>query len=70
MIRFIELPVYGESEIKTELVNVSNIGRIYPNPQNSRKSIIELNYTGVHGAPVYLEVEMPYEALRARFISH
>jgi hypothetical protein len=67
MIKFIELKVSEETETKMQLVNISNIGRVYPNPQNSRKSIVELNYQSVHDAPVFLEVEMPYETLRAYF---
>lgn len=69
MIKFIELKVADESEVKTQLVNVSNIGRIYANPQSTRKSIVELNYQSINDAPVYLEVEMPYETLRSYFIS-
>jgi hypothetical protein len=69
MIKFIELPVSEESETKTELVNVDNIGRIYPSPQSNRKSIVELNYHSVNDAPVYLEVELPYETLRSYFIN-
>jgi hypothetical protein len=65
MIKFIELKVADESEIKTQLVNVASIGRVYADPQSNRKSIVELNYQSVNDAPVYLEVEMPYEALRA-----
>lgn len=68
MIKFIELPVSEESETKTTLINVDNIGRIYPNPQSTRKSIVELNYHSISDAPVYLEVEMPYEVLRSYFV--
>jgi hypothetical protein len=69
MIKFIELTVSDEEETKKELVNVANIGRIYPSPQNSMKSIVELNYQSINDAPVYMEVEMPYEKLRLSFLS-
>jgi hypothetical protein len=46
------------------LINVASIGRAYESPQNTTKSIVELNYQSVHDAPVYLEVDMPYERLR------
>lgn len=69
MVKFIEIPVSEEDETKVELINVANVGRVYPNPQNSRKSIVELNYHSVNDAPVYLEVELPYESLRASFMS-
>jgi hypothetical protein len=68
MIKFIELNVSDETEVKTQLINVASIGRVYPNPQSTRKSIVELNYQSVNDAPVYLEVEMPYETLRSYFI--
>lgn len=68
MIKFIELKVSDESEIKTQLVNVASIGRVYANPQSNRKSIVELNYQSVNDAPVYLEVEMSYETLRAYLV--
>ena len=69
MTKFIELTVSEESETKTELVNVANIGRIYPSPQSRVRSIVELNYQGVNDTPVYLEVDMPYETLRINFMS-
>jgi hypothetical protein len=69
MTKFIEIPVSEEDETKVELINIANVGRVYPNPQNSRKSIVELNYHSVNDAPVYLEVELPYENLRASFMS-
>lgn len=69
MNKFIELRIEQEGEIKTQIVNISSIGRIFPDPQNSRKSIVELNYHSINDAPVFLEVEMPYEALRSYFIS-
>ena len=68
MIRFIELNITDEDQTKTQLINMANIGRIYPSPQNTRKSIVELNYQSIHDAPVYLEVEMPYETLRLSFL--
>jgi hypothetical protein len=69
MIKFIELTVSDEEQTKTELVNVANIGRVYPSPQNSMKSIVELNYQSINDAPVYMEVEMPYEKLRLSFLN-
>jgi hypothetical protein len=69
MPKFIELKVAEEGEMKLQLINTENIGRIYPNPQNSRKSIVELNYHSINDAPVFLEVEMPYETLRSYFTS-
>ncbi|MBT1697200.1 hypothetical protein KK083_09960 [Fulvivirgaceae bacterium PWU4] len=68
MTKFIELKVSDESETKTQLVNVACIGRVYANPQSNRKSIVELNYQSVTDAPVYLEVEMAYETLRAYLV--
>jgi hypothetical protein len=64
MTKFIELPVAEDDETKTELINLASIGRVYPNPQNRIKSIVELNYHSINDAPVYLEVEMPFETLR------
>jgi hypothetical protein len=69
MMKFIELKVSEDSEIKIQLINVSSIGRIYPDPQNTRRSIVELNYQSINDAPVYLEVEMPYDILRSYFVS-
>jgi len=69
MIKFIELKVTEEEEIKMEMVNVANIGRVYPSPQNNRKSMVELNYHSVNDTPVYLEVDMPYETLRLNFLN-
>lgn len=70
MVRFIELKIASdEGETMTQLVNVSSIGRIYPNPQSNRKSIVELNYQSINDAPVFLEVEMSYETLRSYFLS-
>ncbi len=67
--KFLELPVSDEDEVKKELVNIANIGRVFPNPQNGRLSIVELNYHSINEAPVCLEVNMPYETLRSYFIS-
>jgi hypothetical protein len=65
MAKFIELQVTDETETKPHLINIDSVGRIYPNPQNTRKSIVELNYHSISDAPVYLEVEEPYEKLKA-----
>jgi hypothetical protein len=67
--KFIELKVSEESESKVQLVNIQNIGRVYANPQSNRKCIVELNYQSINDAPVYLEVEMPYETVRSYLIS-
>jgi hypothetical protein len=67
MAKFIELTIAEDDEIRKVLVNISSIGRIYPNPQNSNKSIVELNYHSINDAPVFLEVETPYEKLRQDF---
>jgi len=69
MTKFIELTVSEEFETKTELVSIASIGRIYPSPQSRVKSIVELNYQSVNDAPVYLEVDTPYEILRLKFLS-
>jgi hypothetical protein len=70
MVQFIELKILSdEAETTTQLVNVSSIGRIYPNPQSNRKSIVELNYQSINDAPVFLEVEMPYDTLRSYLMS-
>jgi hypothetical protein len=70
MVQFIELKILSdEAETTTQLVNVSSIGRIYPNPQSNRKSIVELNYQSINDAPVFLEVEMPYDTLRSYVMS-
>ena len=69
MIKFIEIKVTEEGEAKMQLVNIANIGRVYPNPQSNRQCIVELNYQSINDAPVYLEAEMPYETLRAYLIS-
>ena len=68
MTKFIELTVSDEEQTKTELINVANIGRVYPSPQNSLKCIVELNYQSINDAPVFLEVEAGYESLRKRFL--
>lgn len=65
MAKFIELKVSEDDEVKTQLVNMENIGRVYPNPQTNRKCIVELNYQSVNDAPVFLEVELPYETVRS-----
>jgi hypothetical protein len=65
MLKFIELKVSDEEEGKSQLINVANIGRVYPDPQSNRKCIVELNYHSVNDAPVFLEVEMPYETVRS-----
>jgi hypothetical protein len=68
MAKFIELTVAEDDETRQILVNISSIGRIYPNPQNSNKSIVELNYHSINDAPVFLEVETPYEKLKQGFL--
>jgi hypothetical protein len=68
MARFIEVIVSEEEETKTELINVESVGRVFPSPQNSRRSIIELNYHSINDSPVYLEVEEAYDSLRLRFL--
>ena len=68
MSKFIELTVSEDDETRIILVNTASIGRIYQNPQMSNKSIVELNYHSINDAPVYLEVEMPYEKLRLSFL--
>ena len=69
IMKFIELKVSEEAESKTQLVNVQNIGRVYANPQSNRKCIVELNYQSINDAPVYLEVELPYETVRSYLVS-
>lgn len=69
MIKFIEVKIAEEGEVKMQLINVANIGRVYPNPQSNRQCIIELNYQSINDAPVYLEVEMPYETIRSYLTS-
>jgi hypothetical protein len=69
MVKFIELKVTDEFEHKSELVNVASIGRIYADPQSTSRSIVELNYQSVNDAPVYLEVDMPYEKLRMTLLN-
>jgi hypothetical protein len=65
MAQFIELTISEDSETKTELINVANIGRVFPSPQSRVKTIVELNYQSINDAPVYLEVDIPYETLRS-----
>ena len=69
MIKFIELPIAEEDEARIVMVNTASIGRIYPNPQSSSKSIVELNYQSINDVPVYLEVDLPYEKLRLYFLN-
>lgn len=69
MTKFLELPITDEEEIRKVLINVANIGRIFPDPQNTRHSMVELNYHSINDAPVCLEVNMPYETLRSYFIT-
>ena len=69
MTKFIELDVSGDEESKKMLVNIASVGRIYPDPQNSMKSIVELNYHSINDAPVFLEVEISYEKLRLIFLN-
>ena len=69
MTKFIELTVSEDFETKTELVNISNIGRVFPSPQSRNKTIVELNYQSINDAPVYLEVDIPYETLRSVLVS-
>ena len=69
MNKFIEVQVSEEEETKKELINIAHIGRVFPNPQNQNKSIIELSYHSVNDAPVYLEVDMSYESLRHQLIN-
>jgi hypothetical protein len=69
MTKFIELTVSEDFETKTELVNIANIGRVFPSPQSRVKTIVELNYQSINDAPVYLEVDIPYETLRSVLLS-
>jgi hypothetical protein len=69
MIKFIELKIANESESKTELVNVSSIGRVYADPQSRSRCIVELNYQSINDAPVYLEVDSPYETVRSTLMA-
>jgi hypothetical protein len=66
--KFIELTIADEDEIKVQIINRDCVGRIYASPQNNRRSIVELNYHSISDAPVYLEVEMPFERLRLYFM--
>ncbi|GAB1445726.1 hypothetical protein MASR2M41_14460 [Flammeovirgaceae bacterium] len=69
MIKFIELPIADEEEVHSILVNVSNVGRIFPDPQNARRSMVELNYHSINDAPVCLEINLPYETVRSYFMT-
>ncbi len=68
MVKFIELKVEDQGEVRPQLINTDCIGRIYPNPQNNRKCIVELSYHSINDAPVFLEVDMPYETVRAYLV--
>ena len=71
MNKFIEIPIAADEEgedTKKQLINVANVGRVMQNPQNTRKSIVELNYHSVNDTPVFLEVMMSYEELRLHFL--
>lgn len=70
MNQFIEIMVAGDDmqEASKQVINVANVGRIYPSPQNTRISMIEMNYHSINDAPVLLEVEIPYETLRTYFL--
>lgn len=70
MPKFIELEVSDEMETKPQLINIETIGRVYSNPQSTRKCIVELNYHSISDAPVYLEVELPYEKVRDMILAH
>ena len=69
MAKFIELTVSEESKTKTELINIANIGRVFPSPQSDGRTIVELNYQSINDSPVYLEVEMRYEVVRQTLLS-
>jgi hypothetical protein len=69
MVKFIELKISSESEMKTELINVASIGRVYADPQSRLRCIVELNYQSINDAPVYLEVDSPYETVRSTLLS-
>jgi hypothetical protein len=71
MAQFIEIPVTpdDEEEVRKQVINMANVGRVYASPQNTRKSMMELNYHSINDAPVLLEVDLPYETLRTYFIS-
>ena len=68
MTKFIELPVVQDEESKIELINIGAIGRVYPDPQSTRRCIVELMYQSINDAPVHLEVELPYDTLRAQLM--
>lgn len=69
MVKFIELKVADEEEGKVQLINVASIGRVYADPQSTMRSIVELNYQSVNDAPVFLEIDMPYEKLKHTLLS-
>ena len=73
MSTFIEVPVVAgdeeETEVRTQLINIDCIGRVFSSPQNSRRSIIELNYHSINDAPVFLEVEQSYDSVRQAILN-
>jgi hypothetical protein len=69
MAKFLELIISEEDESKSVLVNVDSIGRAYGNPQHAARSIVELNYQSINDAPVFLEVDIPYDKLRAMLLN-
>ena len=64
MLKFIEFPVSEDDDSHPVLVNIDSIGRVYANPQSTLKCIVELNYQSINDAPVYLEVDLPYEKVK------
>ena len=68
MPKFIEITINEDEETKVQIINMDCVGRVYASPQNTSRSIVELNYHSISDAPVYLEVEMPFERLRLFFI--
>jgi len=69
MVKFIELKIADEDEGKVQLINIASIGRVYADPQSTMRCIVELNYQSVNDAPVFLEVDMPYEKLKHSLLS-
>jgi hypothetical protein len=68
MVEFIELKVADDEEGNMQLINIGSIGRVYADPQSRMRCIVELNYQSVNDAPVYLEVDMPYDTLRLKLL--
>jgi hypothetical protein len=68
MAKFIELEVSDEMETKAQLINIETIGRVYSSPQSERRCIVELNYHSISDAPVYLEVELPYDKVKSMIV--